>query len=256
MELHDNLYALGLRLGREVFDDPESFRGALDDFLDEDAATTGDINLLVDAVRLGAFRSMTSMLDSGAEVAARGRGGRQPAGPRPRQRRRRRLAVGLRRARLRGRQGERCRRAPLPHPARPRRLLASAAARRPMLPQVSPAAPAPATQSPQRPAAAHEPPRSRPSSRRAPTARRRAGPSWGPPAVVDEAEGWPIVVAVVAVARRRRRWRRRRGRRQRRRPAGQDAPSEKSETSDARPTTALPPTSTRSTSATPLSPRW
>ena len=70
MELHENLYALGLRLGREVFDDPDSFRGALDDFLDEDSATTGDINLLVDAVRLGAFRSLTSMLDSGAQVTA------------------------------------------------------------------------------------------------------------------------------------------------------------------------------------------
>ena len=70
MELHENLYALGLRLGREVFDDPDSFRGALDDFLDEDSATTGDINLLVDAVRLGAFASMTSMLGSGAQVTA------------------------------------------------------------------------------------------------------------------------------------------------------------------------------------------
>src|SRR5918999_1633523 len=70
MELHESLYALGLRLGREVFDDPETFRGALDDFLDEDAATTGDINLLVDAVRLGAFSSMTSMIGSGAQVSA------------------------------------------------------------------------------------------------------------------------------------------------------------------------------------------
>jgi hypothetical protein len=70
MELHESLYALGLRLGREVFEDPDSFRGALDDFLDEDSATTGDINLLVDAVRLGAFSSMTSMIGSGAQVTA------------------------------------------------------------------------------------------------------------------------------------------------------------------------------------------
>ena len=68
MELHENLYALGLRLGRDIFDDAEGFRGAVDDFLDEDAATTGDINLLVDAVRLGALRTLTSMLDSGADV--------------------------------------------------------------------------------------------------------------------------------------------------------------------------------------------
>ena len=70
MELHENLYALGQQLGREVFEDPDSFRGALDDFLDEDSATTGDINLLVDAVRLGAFASMTTMIDSGAHVTA------------------------------------------------------------------------------------------------------------------------------------------------------------------------------------------
>jgi hypothetical protein len=69
MDLHDNLYALGLQLGRDVFDDPESFRGALDDFLDEGDASTGDINLLVDAVRLGAFRSMVSILDSGADAS-------------------------------------------------------------------------------------------------------------------------------------------------------------------------------------------
>ena len=86
MELHENLYALGQQLGREVFEDPDSFRGALDDFLDEDSATTGDINLLVDAVRLGAFASMTTMIDSGAEVTARDRGGRQAHGPRPGQR--------------------------------------------------------------------------------------------------------------------------------------------------------------------------
>jgi len=70
MELHESLYALGQRLGREVFEDPDTFRGALDDFLDEESATTGDINLLVDAVRLGAFSSMTSMLGSGAQLSA------------------------------------------------------------------------------------------------------------------------------------------------------------------------------------------
>src|SRR3712207_6899185 len=47
--------------------DADSFRGALDDYLDEDSATTGDINLLVDAVRLGAFQAMMTMLDSGAD---------------------------------------------------------------------------------------------------------------------------------------------------------------------------------------------
>ena len=66
MELHESLYALGKSQGRELFNDADSLRGALDDYLDEDSASTGDINLLVDAVRLGAFQSMNTMLDSGA----------------------------------------------------------------------------------------------------------------------------------------------------------------------------------------------
>ena len=69
MELHEHLHALGLQVGHQVFDDPEGFRGVLDDYLDEDDATTGDINLLVDALRLGAFRSMITTLDSGADAA-------------------------------------------------------------------------------------------------------------------------------------------------------------------------------------------
>ena len=68
MELHESLYALGRSQGRELFNDADSFRGALDDYLDEDSASTGDINLLVDAVRLGAFQGMMSMLDSGADA--------------------------------------------------------------------------------------------------------------------------------------------------------------------------------------------
>ena len=67
MELHENLYELGLTSGRGVFDDADLLRAALDDYLDETAASTGDINLLVDAVRLGAFRMMQSTIDSGAE---------------------------------------------------------------------------------------------------------------------------------------------------------------------------------------------
>ncbi|GEP38939.1 hypothetical protein NPS01_26020 [Nocardioides psychrotolerans] len=67
MELHENLYELGLSSGRGVFDDADLLRAALDDYLDESAASTGDINLLVDAVRLGAFRMMQRTIDSGAE---------------------------------------------------------------------------------------------------------------------------------------------------------------------------------------------
>jgi hypothetical protein len=67
MELHESLYELGVTSGRTVFDDADLLRAALDDYLDEGAASTGDINLLVDAVRLGAFRMMLTTIDSGAE---------------------------------------------------------------------------------------------------------------------------------------------------------------------------------------------
>ena len=67
MELHETLYELGLTSGRAVFDDADLLRAALDDYLDEGAASTGDINLLVDAVRLGAFRMMLTTIESGAE---------------------------------------------------------------------------------------------------------------------------------------------------------------------------------------------
>lgn len=69
MELHENLYELGLSFGRDVFNDAEGLRAALDDFLDEGSASTGDINLLVDAVRLGSFRWMLATIESGAEPA-------------------------------------------------------------------------------------------------------------------------------------------------------------------------------------------
>ena len=92
MELHERLYSLGEAFGSQVFDDPDSFRGALDDYLDEGAASTGDINLLADAVRLGAFRRMREMLANGAtpmaavdaagELLSRERGSADVAGSR------------------------------------------------------------------------------------------------------------------------------------------------------------------------------
>ncbi|MCW2854171.1 MAG: hypothetical protein JWM84_3835, partial [Nocardioides sp.] len=69
MELHETLHELGVASGRGVFDDADLLRAALDDYLDEGAASTGDINLLVDAVRLGALRMMLATIDSGAEPA-------------------------------------------------------------------------------------------------------------------------------------------------------------------------------------------
>jgi hypothetical protein len=92
VELHESLYALRQAFGDQVFEDPDNFRGALDDFLDEGAASTGDINLLADAVRLGAYRRMRQLLGSGAtpmaavdaagELLARERGSADVAGSR------------------------------------------------------------------------------------------------------------------------------------------------------------------------------
>ncbi|MBA3310658.1 MAG: PD40 domain-containing protein [Nocardioidaceae bacterium] len=70
MQLHERLYALRSTLGAKVFEDADTFRAVLDDFLDEGDATTGDINVLVDAVRLDAYRRMIGMIESGAEPRA------------------------------------------------------------------------------------------------------------------------------------------------------------------------------------------
>lgn len=70
MQLHERLYALRSTLGAQVFEDADNFRATLDDFLGEGDATTGDINLLVDAVRLDAYRRMIGMIESGAEPRA------------------------------------------------------------------------------------------------------------------------------------------------------------------------------------------
>jgi len=66
--LHATLRELVDTYGEDVLADPQLFRGVLDDFLDEDAATPGEINLLVDAVRFGSLPSLISMIDSGADV--------------------------------------------------------------------------------------------------------------------------------------------------------------------------------------------
>lgn len=69
MELHEHLAELVASVGAQVLDDPDRFRAALDDYLDEGAASTGDINLLVDTVRLGAYAWMMSTIASGGEGA-------------------------------------------------------------------------------------------------------------------------------------------------------------------------------------------
>ena len=67
--MHAVLRGLVEQLGPEVFDDPDNFRGALDDVLDEEASL-GEQNLVVDAVRLGAYASMVTMLGQGGAPAS------------------------------------------------------------------------------------------------------------------------------------------------------------------------------------------
>ena len=70
MNLHEHLRELVTRQGPSVVDTAETFRAALDDFLTEDEATTGELNLLVDAVRLGAVVRLRSILDHGGNPQA------------------------------------------------------------------------------------------------------------------------------------------------------------------------------------------
>ena len=69
-ELPELLRELVERQGAGVIETPEAFRAALDDFLSEDEATLGELNLLADAVRLGAVDRLLSMLDHGADPHA------------------------------------------------------------------------------------------------------------------------------------------------------------------------------------------
>lgn len=67
--MHNELARLVEQAGPGVLDDADSFRAALDDFLAEDAATRGELNLLVDAVRLGTFARLMDQVEHGAEIA-------------------------------------------------------------------------------------------------------------------------------------------------------------------------------------------
>lgn len=70
MALHDSLRELVDARGAAVVGEAAELRGALDDFLAEDEATVGELNLLVDAVRLGGLDRLLTMLDHGADPGA------------------------------------------------------------------------------------------------------------------------------------------------------------------------------------------
>ncbi len=67
--VHHELAELIAAAGREILDEPEEFRAALDDFFAESAATTGELSLLVDAVRLGNFARFVDQINLGADSA-------------------------------------------------------------------------------------------------------------------------------------------------------------------------------------------
>ena len=68
MELADAVADLVRRHGISLFDDARTFRGALDDYLDEETGSVGLIRLLTDAVEQDALRSLIAMLDNGADL--------------------------------------------------------------------------------------------------------------------------------------------------------------------------------------------
>lgn len=70
MALHDSLRELVAVRGPGALDEADEFRGVLDDFLAEEEASLGELNLLVDAVRLGALRRVRDVLEHGAEPEA------------------------------------------------------------------------------------------------------------------------------------------------------------------------------------------
>lgn len=67
VELHETIRELVAEHGRSVLDDATGFRGLLDDVLAESDATTGEINLLVDAIRFDAVNPLVAMIEGGAD---------------------------------------------------------------------------------------------------------------------------------------------------------------------------------------------
>jgi hypothetical protein len=68
VEIHLAVRDIVDQVGRAVLRETDQFRAVLDDVLDEDAADTGEVNLLVDAVRFDTVGQLVRMLDSDADV--------------------------------------------------------------------------------------------------------------------------------------------------------------------------------------------
>ncbi len=68
MDVHVAVRTLVAEQGANVLDDAQGFRGALDDYFDETVLSTGDTNLLVDAVRLGSLTFFQQLMASGGDA--------------------------------------------------------------------------------------------------------------------------------------------------------------------------------------------
>ncbi|HVK30407.1 MAG TPA: hypothetical protein VM575_18855, partial [Nocardioides sp.] len=69
MGIHGELAELVGRAGDDVLRDAADFRAAFDDFVSEGAASEGELNLLTDAIRLGALERVVAQVGNGAEAS-------------------------------------------------------------------------------------------------------------------------------------------------------------------------------------------
>ena len=70
MALHHQIRLLAAAMGPRIFSDSQEFRAAMDDYFGEDSMSSGEMSLLVDAVRYDAYTQMMRILDGGAPPEA------------------------------------------------------------------------------------------------------------------------------------------------------------------------------------------
>ena len=90
MDLQHKIRLLVRTMGPRLLEDSSEFRAAMDDYLEQDDMSSGEMNLLIDAVRLDAYAQLVHLLSSGAapdaaiitagDALSEKRGGDNPAG--------------------------------------------------------------------------------------------------------------------------------------------------------------------------------
>ncbi len=90
MDLQNKIRLLVRTIGPRILEDASEFRAAMDDYLEQDDMSSGEMNLLIDAVRLDAYAQLVHLLNSGAppdaaiitagDALSEKRGGDNPAG--------------------------------------------------------------------------------------------------------------------------------------------------------------------------------